>query len=48
LAVAEFILKEMQHIILCTHVHACSPSYTDEELKYFSPFWNSLSLACWS
>jgi len=23
----------MQHIIFCAHVHACSPSYTDEEQK---------------
>jgi len=23
--------KEMQHIIFYAHVHACSPSYTDEE-----------------
>jgi len=23
----------MQYIIFSAHVHACSPSYTDEELK---------------
>jgi len=27
--------KEMQHIIFYAHVHACSPSYTDEERKTF-------------
>jgi len=25
--------KEMQHIIFYAHVHACSPSYTDEKWK---------------
>jgi len=25
------LAKEMQHIIFYIHVHACSPSYTDEE-----------------
>jgi len=29
--------KEMQHIILYTNVHACSPSYTDKELNTFQP-----------
>jgi len=37
----------MQHIIFYSHVHACSPSYTDEE-RHCSRFWNSVSLACWS
>jgi len=27
------LAKEMQHIIFYAHVHACSPSYTDEEYK---------------
>jgi len=25
------LAEEMQHIIFYAHVHACSPSYTDEE-----------------
>jgi len=25
------LAKKMQHIILYAHVHACSPSYTNEE-----------------
>jgi len=27
------LAKEIQHIIFYAHVHACSPSYTDEEWK---------------
>jgi len=26
-----YLAKEMQYIIFYAHVHACSPSYTDEE-----------------